>query len=76
MALRNPEKSDLDTLNVSNISETRREEEAPSTPEHIDPIGEPAARYTFKWNEDNIDGSRAEATNIHKNRRKRKVSLL
>ena len=50
------------TLDKSNISETRREEEAPFAPIHI---GEPATRYTCKWNDDDIDGSIAEATKIH-----------
>ena len=64
-ALRNTEKPDLDILNMSNTSETRMEEEAPSTPDHIDHEELPATRHIFKWNEDDIDGSITEATRIH-----------
>ena len=64
-ALRNTEKPNLDILNMSNTSETRMEEEAPSTPDHIDHEELPAIRHIFKWNEDDIDGSITEATRIH-----------
>ena len=64
-ALRNSEKSDLDTLNISNISDTRMEEESPSTPDHMEHMDMPATKYMFKWNEDDKDASIEEATRIH-----------
>ena len=64
-ALRNSVKPDLDTLNMSDISETRMEEETPSTPDPIDDMDMPATKYRFKWNDDDIDASIAEATRIH-----------
>ena len=58
-ALGNPKRSDLDTLDISNTSETRREEGSPSTPDHVEHRDMPATGYIFKWNEDDIDGSRS-----------------
>ena len=37
----------------------------PSAPDHIDHMDKPATGYMFKWNEEDIDGSIAEATVVH-----------
>ena len=56
--LRSSMSGDLDTLTTSPLN-TSREEEVPSTPNL------PATRKVFKWNDDDMDGSQAEANRIY-----------